>query len=101
MLLAGDVVAGGVADLGPSALGENGLEDPLEVESPIVKDAELDVGGDSGPRMGEDVEEVRSGGLDESADHEASDGLAFEKLLEALLGIAVVGGVDEPGNRAS
>ena len=49
MLLSGDAVAGGVADLGPSSAGEDGLEDPFEIESPVVKDAELNVRGDSGP----------------------------------------------------
>ena len=47
VLLSGDAVAGGVADLGPSSARENGLEDPLEIESPVVKDAELNVRGDS------------------------------------------------------
>ena len=98
MLLAGDAVSGGVADLGPGAAGEHGLEDPLEVEGAVMEDAELDVGGDSGPRMGEDVEEVRGGGLDESPGHEAMDGLAFEELLESLLGIAVIGGIDQAGD---
>jgi len=51
--------------------------------------------------MREDVEEVRRGGLDESPGHEASDWFALQEFLKALLGIAVVGGVDEPGNRAS
>ena len=95
MLLSGDAVAGGVADLGPGAAGEDGLEDPLEIESAVVEDAELDVGGDSGPRMGEDVEEVRGGGLDESPCHELPDWMTFQEFLESGLGVAVVGGVDE------
>jgi len=48
--------------------------------------------------MREDVEEVRRGGLDESAGHEGSDGFALQEFLKALLGIAVVSGADEPGD---
>ena len=63
-----------------------------------MKDAQLDVGGDSGPWVREDAQEVRGGGLDESPCHEATDWLTFQEFLEALIGIAVVGGVDEPGD---
>lgn len=60
-----------------------------------MKDAELDVGGDSGPWVGEDGEKVRSRGLDESPRHEPPDWMTFQELLESRLGVAVVGGVDE------
>jgi len=66
VLLSGDAVAGGLADLVPSSARENGLEDPLEIESPVVKDAELNVRGDSGPWVREDAQKVRGRGLDES-----------------------------------
>ena len=46
--------------------------------------------------MREDAQKIRGRGLDESPCHEATDWLALQEFLEAGLGIAVVGGVDEP-----
>ena len=100
VLLAGDAVAVGIFDLWPGALGENGAEDPLEVECSVVDDAELDVGGDSGPRVREDFHEVGGCGGQELPVHEVTDGLALHEFLEACLGIALVGEVDEAGDIA-
>ena len=36
VLLSGDAVAGGVADLGPCSAREDGLEEPLKIESSVV-----------------------------------------------------------------
>ena len=58
VLFTGDALAAAIFYLGPGTLGENGTKDPLKIESPIVKDPELDVGGDSSPRMSEDFHEV-------------------------------------------
>ena len=90
VLLASDAASRGVADLGPGAAGEDGLEDSFQIEGAVVKDPELDVGGNSGPWVREDGEKVGSRGLDESPRHKPPDRMTFQELLESCLGIAVV-----------